>query len=372
MKQSSPNIESNDTLTLAMVKRDLSLYHSDIVENYAWAGTRKDIVRRGLFNTEGIYVGINIGFWRDVDTRPHPDAFLSIHMKREWLEQRSMFTGKGYTTKRVEPKAAPHEVWVKIADDGTLEHLATSEIPGSSKCNLVWWGVYEEDTMNDMVVGMLPRLLTGTILVEATAGFVYAHIEPCSNIDNPVFRPRRAPAKSVAKSTTTKKEESEEEKEKRIEANRKFLETARQKTACAVSKPQKSHKGGSPTGCGDDSGEESAHVRNIREREAAESKARAEEERARRDKIAADRKARANASAKPYTAPGVSHKSKDVVYVDAAPDASALAKHTAKKAAGLESIARHVEALKIAEHERVAVEEAKLQLRRVGKAIGGS
>jgi len=372
MTQSSPDIESKDILTLEMVKRDLSLYHADVLANYACAGTRNDIVRPGLFNADGIYIGIKRDHWRDVSARPHPDAFLSVHMKQEWLGQRSIFTGKGYTTKRIEPRAAPHQVWVKIAADGTVEHLATNQIPGSTKCNLVWWGVYEEGTMNDMVVAMLPRLLTGTVVEDETIGFIYAHIEPCSKIDHPVFKPRRAPAKAPAK-PTKKKEESEEDKAKRIEANKKFLENARQqKSPGATKTSQKVTETRLHTGSDSDSGEESEHVRKIRDREAAESKVRAEEERARREKIAADRKARANASAKPYTVPGVSHKSKDAGDVEAAPGASARAKRAAKKAVDVESIARHVEALKIAEHERVAVEEAKLQLRRVGKAIGGS
>jgi hypothetical protein len=117
---------------------------------------------------------------------------------------------------------------------------------------------------------------------------------------------------------------------------------------------------------------ETEHARKVCERDAAESKVCAERERARRAKIAADRKARAIASAKPYTAPGVSHKSKDAGDVEAAPGASAQAKRTAKKAVAMENIARHAADLKAAEHARVAVEEAKLELRRVGKAIGGS
>jgi hypothetical protein len=199
--------------------------------------------------------------------------------------------------------------------------------------------------------------------------------EECELVMTPAWRkglvfneikPHMAPAKS-----TKKKGESEEDKVKRIEANKKFIENSRQKTSIPVKKSQKVPEIHLHTArCS--ASEESEHVRKVREREAAESKARAEEERARREKIAADRKARANASAKPYTAPGVSHKSKDAGDVEAAPDVSARAKRTARKAVAVESVARHVEALKIAEHERVAVEEAKLELRRVGRAIGGS
>jgi hypothetical protein len=75
---------------------------------------------------------------------------------------------------------------------------------------------------------------------------------------------------------------------------------------------------------------------------------------------------------KPFTASGPSHKPKTSAGVDALPDARTQAKQETKKAVGLENAKRHAVELKLAEEARIAVEEAKLEQRRVGRAIGGA
>ena len=92
---------------------------------------------------------------------------------------------------------------------------------------------------------------------------------------------------------------------------------------------------------------------------------------ARREAIQKQRAERASAPEKPYSVAGPSHRCKDAIGVCETPDALARAKRELEKAAGIESAASHAAKLKAAEEERVASEEAKLELRRIGKAVGG-
>jgi hypothetical protein len=107
------------------------------------------------------------------------------------------------------------------------------------------------------------------------------------------------------------------------------------------------------------------------ERERKQAEERRQAERARREAIQKQREERASAPEKPYSVAGPSHKSKDAPAVCEPPDALARAKRELEKAAGIESAARHAAELKAAEEERIAAEEAKRELRRLGKEIGG-
>lgn len=92
---------------------------------------------------------------------------------------------------------------------------------------------------------------------------------------------------------------------------------------------------------------------------------------ARREAIQKQRAERASAPEKPYSVVGPSHKSKDAPAVCEPLDALARAKRELEKITGIESAARHAAELKVAEEERIAAEEAKRELRRLGKEIGG-
>lgn len=378
MHESSGNpgiSDRKETLTLDMVKRDLSIYHRSLQYTN----------RLGIFDASGLYVGINLRGWYEVRARMHPDAFLSVHMADEWIQQKKMYVSKGYRVSKLEKEYdSPHEMWVKLSGDGTVEHLSRTPCDGSTKCDLTWWGVSAPETSNDMVVGLLPRLLTQTVMVYESIGFVYAHIQPCKGVRTQEFvkrqmtqyvetmsrRSRHSNAASKSSKSSKKRVETEEERAKRVEANKKLMESITQK-AVPVRATNDSAKSTSPTG-GDKPQEESEHARKILEREAAESKERAAAERERQEKILAERKARANATEKPFSVRGPSHKAKVPSDAEAVPDALRRAKDASKKATDLDAIAKHVEGLKLAEKERIAAEEAKLEMRRLAKEIGGS
>ena len=107
------------------------------------------------------------------------------------------------------------------------------------------------------------------------------------------------------------------------------------------------------------------------ERERKEAEERRQVELARREAIQKQRSERANAPEKPFSAKGPSHKAKDAPDVPETPDACERAKRELEKAAGIESAARHAAELKAAEEGRIANEEAKLHVRRLGREIGG-
>jgi len=156
----------------------------------------------------------------------------------------------------------------------------------------------------------------------------------------------------------------------RVQANRELLENIRQPRA-ATAAVRGMIGSNMPTNEHESDGE-TEHARKVRERDAAESKMCDERERELRAKIVAERTARANATPRPFTAPGPSHKAKTSAGVDAPPDARTQAKQETKKGVGLENAKRHAMELKLAEEARIAAEEVKLEQRRIGRAIGGA
>ena len=107
------------------------------------------------------------------------------------------------------------------------------------------------------------------------------------------------------------------------------------------------------------------------ERERKQAEERRHAELARREAIQKQRAECANAPEKPYSVAGPSHKSKYAPAVCEPPDALARTKRELEKTTGIESAARHAAELKVAEEERIAAEETKRELRRLGKEIGG-
>ena len=138
-----------------------------------------------LFRSKtGFFIALNHNRFLNPDTRPSENSFMVIIPdQRDWEAESARFEKSGYKVDRMldmEGKPTHHTMWVRLDDEGRVTHFSLINDIGTD-CQPVdcyYYVVNHPTLIGNDVVGLLPRFMTDTTLIDEHICFVYMHVVP--------------------------------------------------------------------------------------------------------------------------------------------------------------------------------------------------
>ena len=128
----------------------------------------------------GLFFSLAYGLFKNPEMREDPDAILCTLEDDEWEDQKRTFETRGFTVNRM--KSEVKHVWLNMTHSGTLNSITRFETPGATKFELKYYVVSSARHGNDFAVAsLLPRLLTGDVVSDMDAQFVYVHLKEANH-----------------------------------------------------------------------------------------------------------------------------------------------------------------------------------------------